>query len=1144
MGSAAIAGTLATSAGEARGVEIGPYRLLRQLARGGQGTVYLAEDTRIARRVALKIMTTLFSSIPESRLRRFRREAEVISRLDHPGICTIFDADLEGEVPYLAMRFVEGETLADLLARDGSPGAAGVEEGPVFAPRSEAELDRTLEYFEQAARALQAAHEAGVIHRDIKPGNLMVAPGGRAVILDFGLAHDDEAVSTALTQAGEVFGTPAYMAPEQITGRVEADPRTDVYALGVVLYECLARERPFEAPTREALYHAIATGDVSPVRMHNRRLPRELEVVLKKALDRDPGRRYPSAQSLEEDLRRVREKRPIRARPPGKVLRLRRWCERHPGVAGGTIGALLLLATGLVISLAMLREVQSANDRLRASILGSLSLTLKDEDPTMALLLGIESVEGGGGLTGNLALTAALEACRERLTLDGHSQAIEAAALAADRSWLVTCSSDGLTLVTDLESGAILAELEGHAGGVNHVAVTEAGGELRLATCGVDRTTRLLALGPGGELLREPVVLTGHAAQVRAAAFSPDGARIATASDDGTVRVHAVDGALERVLDDHAGRVSTVQFSPDGRLLLTASGDAAGTAEGQGPGTSDGTARIFALGVDAASAPAEAIVLEHGCEVVDACFSPAGDLVATAAEDGRVRIFATDGSERHRIENDLRALSLTWSPKGDHLAATFVGSTKLWSPGRSGVLELPGNSDRVIRSAAFSPDGSRLVTGGLDNAARIWSTGSGELLATLARTANPISNCFWTSDGAWIATTTNGRMAHVWYADRPAGVTTLAGPRRPVWTIAFDASGERLVSSSLDGTALIWDRSSGRILSELVGHQGQVESASWDALGERIVTASRDATARIWSGADGAELAVLPHPGPVQWARFSPGGDVLASYSSGGGLLLWEPGELEAGVRPEELELAAGSGAITGAGFSPGGERIAVATETGLVVVARVADRAVLASLQHPESQAVLDVAFVPGTGGARLTTSCEDGLVRTWDIASGRSTVLLDAFPPGEIEHSPDGRRTIVAHAWFGRVAVVGPGARRITLGMGSSGTANEMGMAHEMRVTTVGFSPSGRLCFTASRDGTTTLWNSDTGEPVAHFEDHTEAVLDVSISPDERWVATASRDSTARVWPVDPLPLALARKPRELTEEERARYDVPARD
>ena len=360
-------------AASAESDRIGPYRLIRELGRGGQGVVYLAEDTRLHRKVALKVLTALGPG-SESTVKRFQREAEVASKLDHPGICGVLDAGVVKGVSFIAMRLVDGETLAARItkAQTGSatedefsiidlnsqpkastPARADSRAKPEAPPSesvSKAEILRIVALFEKAAHALHAAHEAGIVHRDVKPGNIMITREGEPVILDFGLARADDADLQTLTRTGDLMGTPAYMSPEQLAhGSIRLDRRTDVYSLGATLYECLTLRRPFEAPTREALYQVIMTKDTPGLRLLNPRIPRELEIVVETALEKDRDRRYASAEALALDLKAILESRPILARPIGPLGRLVRWTKREPAKA--CLFALLLITLPAIATL-------------------------------------------------------------------------------------------------------------------------------------------------------------------------------------------------------------------------------------------------------------------------------------------------------------------------------------------------------------------------------------------------------------------------------------------------------------------------------------------------------------------------------------------------------------------------------------------------------------------------------------------------------------------------------------------------------------------------------------------------------------------------------------------------------------------------
>jgi len=348
---------------------VGPYQLDAFLGRGGQGAVYEATDTRDGRKVALKLLAG-GAGMSEMRRLRLRREAEAIGRIDHPGICRIHEAGLDGDVPYLALHLVPGRTLSEAIgaARRERPAALGTvgaaealalpaDDGDASGTATRRALSRVCRFFEEAARAVHAAHEAGLVHRDVKPGNLMITPAGDPVVLDFGLARDEEEGGT-ITMTGALLGTPAYMAPEQIApGAVRLDRRVDVYALGVSMFEALTLLHPFEAPTLEA---AARLGDAKDLRQLDPRFPRDLSLILATAMRRDRDRRYVTALALAEDLRAFRLGRRIAARPPSVARRLGDWAARRPATAAASAVASVALVAGLAVSLHLLAETRDA----------------------------------------------------------------------------------------------------------------------------------------------------------------------------------------------------------------------------------------------------------------------------------------------------------------------------------------------------------------------------------------------------------------------------------------------------------------------------------------------------------------------------------------------------------------------------------------------------------------------------------------------------------------------------------------------------------------------------------------------------------------------------------------------------------------
>ncbi len=364
------------------GDSIGNYTLIDILGHGGQGTVYLADDTRLHRKVALKVFTGLRPGDPGSWL-RFAREAEIASQLDHPGICTVFESGLDGPIGWIAMQYVRGESLAARIRatrQDESPdttpvfvGAArpttgsDTEGDALYEParsQREAAVD-VVRVVEKVARALHAAHEISVLHRDVKPGNIMIDAAGEPVLMDFGLARIEESELPTLTKTGELFGTPAYMSPEQLTREAaRADRRSDVWSLGVTLFECLTLRRPFDEPTRERLYQAILTRDPPHLRKTCPWLPGDLCTVLDAALEKDRERRYQTALDFAEDLRRARSGEPILARPVSRIGRAWRWVRREPAKAAALVMSLVVVCA-LGYLAASWEDIQAARTESR-----------------------------------------------------------------------------------------------------------------------------------------------------------------------------------------------------------------------------------------------------------------------------------------------------------------------------------------------------------------------------------------------------------------------------------------------------------------------------------------------------------------------------------------------------------------------------------------------------------------------------------------------------------------------------------------------------------------------------------------------------------------------------------------------------------
>jgi serine/threonine protein kinase len=386
--------------------QLGGFRLLRELGRGGMGTVYEAEQLSMDRHVALKVLP--FAALVDDKSRqRFRNEVRAAAALDHPNIVSVYSVGEERGVHYYAMQLIRGQTLADLIHEMRKKKGPGGDDVPTIdsatsSPHSTkrdtqahvstaADSRRAAEFYRsgarlgiQAAEALQHAHDQGVLHRDIKPGNLMLDGDGHLYITDFGLARIE--ADAGLTMTGDIVGTLRYMAPEQaLAKRVVIDHRADVYSLGATLYELLTLQPAYCETDRSELLKLIAFEEPLPPRKLDRRIPAELETVVLKAMAKSPDERYQSAQQLADDLQAFLEHRPIKAKPPTLLNRAGKWSRRNRGltVAAAVVAVVSLMFTSAIVA-DRWRQVsegtQFVRDALRAA-----SAALKANDVPQAL---------------------------------------------------------------------------------------------------------------------------------------------------------------------------------------------------------------------------------------------------------------------------------------------------------------------------------------------------------------------------------------------------------------------------------------------------------------------------------------------------------------------------------------------------------------------------------------------------------------------------------------------------------------------------------------------------------------------------------------------------------------------------------------
>lgn len=876
----------------------GDYRILEKIGEGGMGVVYLAEHRALGRRVALKAIRhehMLFDTVRE----RFRREVEVIARLRHPGIVPIHAVGERDGVPWFAMEYVDGSSLGEVLrslqSRDvltltGSDLARIVSLSAHTRPDSSTSSgymfdgswpDTCCKLLRQAADALQHAHQKGVVHRDVKPSNLMITPTGHVLLLDFGLAQA-EGVSP-LTRSGVELGTLPYLAPEQIdSARGEVGPRTDVYGLGVTLYELLALKLPFDQTSPEPLRRAILAGRPPRLRERNSNVSWELETVCATAMEPDPARRYATVADFARDLDHVLMRRPVEARRPGVWLRTRRWIERNP--ASATAAALLsiLLIGGPTVygiqqhqSLVALEAIHRRTDGLRLAANAQSHLRL---DPPLALRLALEAHERAPGLISRNAVYAALAASNEILSVGGGGAAVSDTAFGLGDSLVLSVWSDGALRATDVVTGQLKYWVHAHDARVTTLDVSPDGATALTASS--DGTFALWSVADGSLVRRiqdEPRSLLG-------AHFSPDGGQILVWRKRGGVSLHS-SATGEHLIDlvGHTQDILGTEWCKAGARILTRSADQ--------------TARVWDAQTGACLA-----VFSHKDMVVDASISPGGEEVVTAEREGPARVWSVKSQSPVRtLEEDGLPIPLSdmvaYSPDGELL---FVVSrdhdVRVYRAADGVVVSRLRGHDRLVKSASWSPDSRRIATAGDDRTVRLWNAKTGDSLLVLAGHTTTIRTLTFSEDGEKLASASSelkcwsapqsrlfspdqhhtSKMTRCYFSADGALVTTAAhdgfgrvfnwrtarenasfGPQDSAVTVVDVHPGtERAVAGTFSGVVGVYDLH-GKLLREISAHGYKVGTASFSPDGATLLTTGSDRQAKLWNVQTGECLHTL-----------------------------------------------------------------------------------------------------------------------------------------------------------------------------------------------------------------------------------------------------------------------------------------------
>jgi WD40 repeat protein len=910
----------------------GDYQLLEELGRGGVGVVYRAWHNKLERTVALKMLLGGPFASPELTA-HFEREVKMIARLRHPGIVALYETgEVEG-VRFFTMELVEGRTLASL-----------VRDGPLAALRASA-------YVRKAALAVKHAHALHILHRDLKPSNILIDLTDDPKVADFGLARvwSGAAEATAnLTQ----MGSPPYMAPEQVSGgRQDVGPGADIYALGAMLYHLLTGRPPhMGSRIEDVLAQVMEAHPVAP-RLLNPNIPRDLETICMKCLEKDPGRRYASAADLAADLARFERGEPVLARPVGAWGRTWRWTRRNRSLAAALLALVMVVLAGAVAVVLQAAHNRRERDRLEldayATGMHAASLAVSEGDYPLArsYLAAAAPARGRPDHRGfEWRMLWAATAPQAQSVLHPHGMEVEQLAFSPDGRRLATNSLDGSASWIDL---AHVADLP-------------------------------VALGPGGGW---------------ALAFAPGGASC-------YVGVRGAQGFPDTVrLEDVATR-RTLWSTPGWRISLSGDGRRLAVDRGQP------LAWLPAFGgVDIWDTASRRVTQVIEGNFRASALNTDGSLIALASPDDSVGLRSTDGNrEIARLATGRPQSAVVFSPDGELLASCGLGEAFLWRVADHSLIAKLPHPWLNVWAVAFSPDHTRLATTCSDRAIRIWDTSDGHCLRTLRGHGDEVWSVAFSPDGTRLASGGKDGSVLLWRVESTNEPQDLAyhGWSRPMFS---PDGGTLVVGEGFYSTPYALIQREGRPLRK--GPEGW-SPRGFSADGSRLLLFSEwDKPGLRWWNVDSSEFGAafegteVSHDQTLAHTGLSTDGDWVFEVGSNDTLAVWGA----AGGQPvRRLALPQGPSRIRSMALSRDARWFAWSREDGnLFWLADLAQGGIRALAGHHNT--VSSVVFSPA--GDQLASASADGSVRLWDCAIGSTVAVFAGHPESadDIAFSPDGQ-------------------------------------------------------------------------------------------------------------------------------------------